>query len=406
VLWCLSAYATCVLHQGGSWDIGEYHRYALAFLHTPLHRFPNEYPAPALAIFMMPLLLPIAYPWAFALLAGAVLIVLLVTLPSGDCAVFDVHAAKRLLAYSTVGGVMFFTARYDIFAVASAFWAVRAARRGRWSSAWTWSIVGVALKLFPAVFWPGFLIAEAKAVGRFPARRLLWIGGALALVVGLPMLFDPRAMLNVAHYYSRRPTEIGSLASGISLLVAPHSWKLAVSFLSTNTLSPVAAALSLPLSVLGAAGCIVAWWAQLRNRLPLEAVCLVTLTLVVLGMKVLSVQYLLWLMPLWALYRVRASWMVACVVTSAVFPYADWDTRYLFVQPHEFLISLGLLYFLRDVLVLVGTCLWLRSILGSEVHEPSVQPVCPSRTPGQASFRLRRRRPDAYRSPIAVDEAE
>lgn len=362
LLWFLSAFVTCAL-QVGTTDIAEYHRYALAALHAPLHSYPHEYPAPALAVFMVPLLFPVAYPWAFAVLTGAVLIALLASFASADGLPFDVKAAKRFLAYFTVGGIMVFTARYDIFAVAAAFWGLRAARQGRWSAAWTWSTIGAALKLFPAVFWPAFLIAEMKVTGRFPLRRLIWVAGAVVLVVGLPALFDPAAVMNVAHYYTHRPTEIGSLASGISMIVAPSSYKVVVSYQSMNNLSPVAGSLSLGISVAAAAGCIAAWRAQVRDRIPLEAVCLATLTLLVLGMKVLSVQYLFWMMPFWALYSYRASWLVASFANTVIYPFSIFNAHYLFLPVHGYQVSLGLIYFARDFLVLGGTALWLRSYL-------------------------------------------
>jgi hypothetical protein len=147
------------------------------------------------------------------------------------------------------------------------------------------------------------------------------------------------------------------------MIVAPSSYKVVVSFQSMNNLSPVAASLALGTAVLAAAGCIGLWRAQLRDRLPLEAVCLATLTLLVLGMKVLSVQYLFWLMPLWALYRYRASWLVAAVANTVVFPFSIVDANFPFLSLHGYQVSLGLIYLARDLLVLGGTALWLRSCL-------------------------------------------
>ena len=61
------------------------------------------------------------------------------------------------------------------------------------------------LKLFPAAFWPVFLIAEWRRHGRVPLRRLWWMAGSGFVLVGVPALLDHGAALNVAHYYLPRP---------------------------------------------------------------------------------------------------------------------------------------------------------------------------------------------------------
>ena len=116
--------------------------------------FPLEYPAPALVVFMLPLLLGFSYPWAFAVVAGIVLVLLVTSYQTSGVEGMDTEAARRLIVYLAVGAVILVTGRYDIFAVAAAFWSVRAARQDRWSAAWTWSCIGFVIKLFPAIFWP------------------------------------------------------------------------------------------------------------------------------------------------------------------------------------------------------------------------------------------------------------
>jgi hypothetical protein len=90
---------------------------------------------------------------------------------------------------------------------------------------------------------------------------------------------------------------------------------------------------------------------------------LATLTFVMLGSKVLSVQYLMWLMPMWALYRLRVSWLLAAAANLVIFPYVVSATHFGYIPTHPFAVSLTMTYFARDVLVGVGTVLWLRSVL-------------------------------------------
>ena len=356
VLWILATYLAGALLR--SYDITEYLTYAHAALRLPiLHALPKEYPAPALLVFLVPLLIPLGYPWAFAILVGVALAALSISLYRSVPWV-DPEATRRLLLYLVVGAVMFLTARYDVFAAAAAFWSVRSASRHRWSTAWAWSAVGAAIKLFPAVLWPALFIAEYRRTKKIPWKRMAWAIGATVAVLGVPAVFDPSATLSVLHYYSLRPPEVGSLAAGISLVLDPGAWHHVMSFHSFNTVSPLAGPIADVVAAVAGCGCLLVWLLQRRGGLSLEATALATMTLVVLGSKVVSVQYLLWLMPLWALYRPRVSWILAAFVNSIVFPYTATTGLNHFLSGHA-VAFLALLYLVRDVLILAGTAAWL-----------------------------------------------
>jgi len=364
VLWSMAAVVTVTLLHPG--DVTEYEKYAHAALHTPLfHRLPLEYPAPALVVFLAPLLLPFSYPLAFAILAGIALIALVTGYAASGITGWDTRCAGRLIIYLAIGSVMVLAGRYDIFATLAAFMALRAARRDRWSAAWTWSGVGFALKLFPAAFWPVFLIAEWRRSGRVPLRRLWWMAGSVFLVIGVPALVDHTAALNAVHYFLRRPAEIGGLPAGLSVLLDGHGSSWIETFHSVNVVSAITEPLVVVVELAGLGACLWTWWQQFRGRLSLEAACLATLTFVMLGSKVLSVQYLIWLMPLWALYRLRVSWLLASAANLFVFPYTVSTEHFGYLPTHPFAVSLTLTYLARDVLVAAGTVAWLRSVRGS-----------------------------------------
>jgi hypothetical protein len=370
VLWVMAAVVTVTLLKPG--DVKEYMQYAHGALHTPLfHRLPNEYPAPALAVFLLPLLVPIPYPWAFAALAGVALIVLVTSYEGSGIPGWDVRSAGRLIIYLALGTVMVLAGRYDVFATAAAFLAVRAARGERWATAWTWSSIGFALKLFPAAFWPVFLIAEYRRTGRFPVRRLGWIAASAVVVAGVPMVLDRGAALNVVHYYLHRPSEIGSLPAGLSLLLDWHGTSWVGSFHSVNVVSALTSGLSAGVELAGVVACAWTWREQARGRIPLEAACLATLTFVMLGSKVISVQYLMWLMPLWALYRLRVTWLLASVANLVIFPYAAARQHFGYVPSHAFAVSLTLTLFARDVLVAAGTGAFLYAIVRARPAVPA-----------------------------------
>lgn len=356
-----AAVSTTLLHP---FDVFEYQRYAHAALHAPLfHRLPLEYPAPALVVFLLPLLLPFSYPWAFAVLAGIALVVLAVSYEGSGLAGWDIRAAGRLIIYVAIGAVMVVTGRYDIFATLAAFLSLRAAKRGRWNAAWTWSGIGFALKLFPAAFWPVFVIAEWRRHGRVPWRRLWWMAASLFVVAAVPALLNHATALNALRYYLHRPAEDGSLASGLSVLFDWHGANWVGTYHSLNVVSGITGGLSLGFELVGVGACLWVWWEQVRGRLPIEAACLATLTFVMLGSKVLSVQYLIWLMPLWALYRLRIAWLLAAAANLAIFPYAASAEGLGYLPGHTFAASLTLTFFVRDVLIAAGTVAWLRTTL-------------------------------------------
>ena len=133
-LWVMAAaVSTTLLHP---FDVLEYERYAHAALHAPLfHRFPLEYPAPALVLFLVPLVLPLSYPWAFAVLVAIALVVLVTSYERAGLPGWDTRAAGRLIIYLALGAVMVVAGRYDIFATLAAFMALRAAKHDRWGPA-------------------------------------------------------------------------------------------------------------------------------------------------------------------------------------------------------------------------------------------------------------------------------
>jgi hypothetical protein len=365
LLWVIALLLADVGHWAGA-DVLEYRAYAQAALHAPfLHHLPEEYPAPALAIFVLPLVLPFAYPWVFAGLVGAVLVGLLLSYNAGQPSGFDTEAARRLVIYLAVGAAVILVARYDIWAAACAFLAYRAARRHSWTAAWTWSSVGFLLKLFPAVLWPALLIAEFHRTRRVPKNRILWIMGSAALLIAIPAIFDPPALLSDLHWYLQRPPTIESFASGLSLLLDWHAWHFFYGYGSVNAVSPLVDPMATGIMLLAVAGIIAALWAQAKGRLSFEVSCLLSLTLLVLGMKVVSAQYLIWLMPFWAAYRLRGPWVLACAANTIVFPFSASVANFGYISVHGWAETLTLMFLFRDVMIAAGTIGWLRHVLRS-----------------------------------------
>jgi hypothetical protein len=86
----------------------------------------------------------------------------------------------------------------------------------------------------------------------------------------------------------------------------------------------------------------------------------------VLTAKVGSVQYFMWLMPFWALYRFRGTWLLACVANTVVFPFTVWPKQFGHLSSHAYAMALTSTYLTRDLLVAVGTWAWFREGGGAE----------------------------------------
>ncbi len=199
------------------------------------------------------------------------------------------------------------------------------------------------------------------------------MAGSVFVMAGLPALADHAAALNVLHYYQHRPTEEGSLSAGLSVLLDWHGTMWVSTFHSVNVVSGVTRTLALGFELAGVAACLWVWWEQLRGRLSLEAACLATLTFVMLGSKVVSAQYLMWLMPLWALYRLRVSWLLAAGANLIVFPYMASSQGLGYLPGHSFSIVLTLTFFVRDVLIAAGTVAWLGSTPAQAPADPRAE---------------------------------
>ncbi|WP_053960213.1 hypothetical protein [Sulfobacillus thermosulfidooxidans] len=297
-------------------DVGEYHRYALLALTPPLlHHWPKEYPAMSQFIFLLPLLLPFSYRFSFALLTLVALALLL----SKGMKRYGTQWGIRVLGYLSLGTIGLFSERYDIFAALFGFLAIDQALQKHWSWAWTFSVIGFLLKLFPAVFWPVFLIAEWRET-----RRIRWDRLVLSLLAGLAMvgfqaLLASHQAFTSYRYLLNRPVEIGSLAASLTALLShPH---LFYAFGSVDVKAHgLAHIIGDTLTVVGIISWLAVFWAQWRGSLDMVEAAILTLGILLLTTKVFSAQYLIWLAPIIALKPGNLSFVLAYLLTSLGYP--------------------------------------------------------------------------------------
>jgi Glycosyltransferase family 87 len=330
-------------------DTPIYQRYgnAMARGEVPYRDFAVEYPPGALAVFALP---GLAEPgsdqnvttgfrrsfetlmWicgAIALIAMA-LVLRAQRAPTGRVWGSLTFAALAPLALGSV-----VLSRFDLWPAAFVAVAVAALAWGQWRLASVVLGVAVSVKLYPAVLIP---IAVAFAWRR-EGRRAGLLAAALAVgaaaIVFLPfVVLAPHGVWESVTGQLRRPLQLESLGSGV-LLVAHHVFGAGVTVESSHGSQNLAGAgpdsLAAVLTVLQAASLVWIWVAYARGRIGLVQACAAALAAFVAFGKVLSPQFMIWLIAIVPLVPgrrgLKASVLLAAalVLTQAWFPFRYWD---------------------------------------------------------------------------------
>ena len=335
-----------------------YHRYAVFVWSSSFHRWPTGYPALSLIVFLAPLLLLVAYKLGFALLTFAALAIMLYVGMKRHNAAWGF----RVLGYLGIGTILLFSRRYDIFPTLVAFLAIDQAIRRNWRWAWVWSILGFLLKLWPAVLWPIFLIAEYRETGSIRWRGLALGAVAEGAVVGVQEITAPHQALTSFLYLLNRPIEFESLAASVtSLIGSPHAFFAFGSYdISDHGLAHDTSA---AITALGVCAVLSVLWALWKGRLDLVDAAILCLGIVLLTSKVFSPQYLIWLAPWLALRRSNPFLVLAYLATAM---------SYL-----AFLTGVGIMQMMivpdtRNVFLLLGLLIFAKEALS---RQTSAQPT-------------------------------
>lgn len=328
-------------------DIPVYERYgrAMADGQVPFRDFRLEYPPGALPVFVLPALGTAAddgYTDRFGLLMQ---IAGVLALGGVAAAALALRATRRRLALAllapavlplVLGSVI--VSRFDLWPAAITAVALAALLLGRWRIGG--AVLGLAFitKIYPLVLLPVAVAAAWRARGR---REGIAVAGAFlatALAVLVPFLvLSPVGVWAMVVRQSTRPLQVESLGAGI-LLAAHQAFDVGITFRSGHGSQNLAGVLP---DVLGAlqtlvqAAVLLALWVGFargpvdRERLVRGSAAAVV-ALVALG-KVLSPQYLVWLLPLVPLVggrrgiRAVVLLAIACVLTQLWFPFRYWQ---------------------------------------------------------------------------------
>jgi hypothetical protein len=336
-------------------DTPIYERYgeAMAAGQVPYRDFALEYPPAALPVFLLPALGDGDYRAKFEGLMAAigVALVLAVAVVSPTAALF-VAASPLLL------GSVFLT-RFDLWPAALTAGALALLLGGRLRLALGGLGLATAAKLYPALLAPVFVAHVARTRGRREALACAAAFGAVIAAVFLPfLLLAPGGVWDAFWRQADRPLQIESLGAGI-LLVGRQLFGLDLTMESShgsqNLTGDAADTLALVTTVAQVVAVVAVWvWyargPASRDRV-LRACAAAICAFVALG-KVLSPQFLIWLVPLVPLVRGRrgivASGLLAgaLVLTQLWFPFRYWKLALEFDPAASWLV------FARDLTLL------------------------------------------------------
>jgi hypothetical protein len=334
---------------------------AMAAGEVPYRDFELEYPPGALPVFWLPTLGPAehydsifeAVMWICA--AALLTLVVRTAATLGDSPQRLLAVAVGVAVFPLALGTVVLT-RYDLWPAALAAAALAAVLAGRERLGGLVLGVAVAAKIYPLVLLPPLLVYVARTRGRREAAiGLGTFSVALALVVVPFAVVAPEGLVDSVERQLDRPLQIESLGS--SVLLAGHQLGLydpsvVSSHGSQNLTGPLPDALATAQTVLQAAALVAVWLLFTRGPATparLVAACAASVAVFVALGKVLSPQFLIWLVPVAALVAGRGgiaagAFLGAALVTTHVwFPTRYWDVVDL--EP------VGWFVFVRNVLL-------------------------------------------------------
>ena len=347
---------------------------------VPYRDFELEYPPGALPVFWLPTIGPAEhYRSIFEILmwtCAAALLALVVR------AVADRGASPgRVLAAAVLVGLFplllgsVVLTRYDLWPAALTAAALAALLSGRERLALAVLGLAVAAKIYPLVLLPPALVYIWR---RYGSREAVAAAGAfvavLALVVAPFALIAPEGLADSLGRQLGRPLQIESLGS--SVLLAAHQLGVydptVVSTHGSQNLSgDLPDALATVQTVIQGLALVGVWLLFLRGPATaarLTAACAASVVVFVTFGKVLSPQFLIWLVPLVPLvlaWPATTVWILAAaayVTTHLWFPTRYWDMVDL--QP------VGWLVLVRNLL-LVALAVALVAALATRRPEPA-----------------------------------
>jgi hypothetical protein len=317
-------------------DLSLYRRYGLQVLggSIPYLDFKVEYPPLALVPMTLPLLAPpeggiddLGYVWRFVVVQGALAV-------AAGWLLFQATGRSRstLVLWAVLVGLAWASValRYDLWPVLCVLVAVLVVDR-RPGAAGVALGLGTMLKLYPLALLP--VLGAYALAGRDRAgfgRLLVGCASVVIVVMAAAWMLAGPASLQWLLYQEERGLQIESLGAGLFLglhALVGQPVDVAYAFGSIQVRAPgsdllVAASPVVLAALLGIVTAVAAMrfrrdYARL-GRVPSTSVGLASaaaVAAILVGSKVLSVQYVIWLLPFAIVLPVRMRWLLLAVTT-------------------------------------------------------------------------------------------
>jgi hypothetical protein len=270
--------------------------------------------------------------------------------------------AFAALAPLLLGSVIL--SRFDLWPAAIVAAALAALLGGRLRLGHVLLGLGVAAKLYPAVLIPLGVAFAWKRAGRREALLCLALAAGIVAVVFLPFVaVSPGGVWHSFDVQLTRPLQVESLGSAL-LLAAHHLFGLGVtmetSYGSQNLAGGGANAIAIASTVIQVAVLVWIWASFARGpggrealvRSSAAALC----AFVAFG-KVLSPQFLIWLIPVVPLLRGRRGLWASALLAAALFMTQIWFPFRYFQLAQQFEPKLSWLLLARDLVLVSLTVL-------------------------------------------------
>lgn len=382
-----------------SYDVELYYDYASKMVSglLPYRDFAVEYPPGALLVFLLPRLFvssPEAYNTAFTVEMMLCDLACLFIMP---------FLARRLklsplstlaiytLAVISVGSIGI--QRYDFAAAAVTLAALFAFSRGNYKTAWVLLAVGTLVKLYPIALAPFFFLYQIRHQRWQSLVMPLLLSGALGVACCLPFwLASPDGFIHAFALQGGRNLQIESSYASVlfmlyglgrvqlSVFQGPVSWDM------DSAYSSGIAQIAIVIMAIAAAAVYISYYLPRKRKNVLvnappsaEAMgriinfSLLVIIMLLLASKVVSTQFMVWLVPLVPLVSGRARhavWPVFMAVgwlTWYIYPVHYWDLRYLYATPISAI-------FVRNVLLgLMAFWLWELKLRPTPAVAPSLE---------------------------------
>jgi Glycosyltransferase family 87 len=372
------------LAQGQITDIWVYQRAGDAIVHhglVPYRDFPIEYPPGALPMFIIPSLAePFTYARTFQL----------EVLPCGLALALAAAVALRTagtdlrnaaLALATIGlsplliGPLVLS-RFDLWPSALTAIAVAALAAGRDRAGAFWLGLAIAAKLYAAALLPLIAIDVWRRRGPRAAAATCGVATATAAAIFLPFaILAPSGVAEPISRQLQRPLQVESLGS--ALLIAVHQLNHmhihTYGYLGSDNLdSPGEGVVRVATAVVSVLAVALVCTMYARGRTSRARFCTAaaaTVSLLVAFDKVLSPQYMIWLIPLVPLAAgMRRGRVVLALLAAVLVLTQSWYPRHYVVMADRYHEPWTWLLLLRDLLLVA-----LGATLTASLRRPSLQ---------------------------------